>query len=115
MFMVQQVQHSLAVRQMVPKSPERSELTFTYFGYADDSPEMTEKRLKHVNLTGSAGLVSLEDSAVSEFVGRGTAGSGDAASFMEMGGKDLTGGGTTKLSEKPLRGFWHAYRTLMDF
>lgn len=113
MFMIQQVQHSLAVRLLVPKSPERCELIFTYFGYADDPPEMIEKRLKHVNLTGSAGLVSLEDGAVSEFVGKGTMGSGEAASFMEMGGKDLTGGGTSKLSEKPLRGFWNAYRTLM--
>ena len=34
---------------------------------------------------------------------------------MEMGGKDLTGGGTSKLSEKPLRNFWNAYRrTYMD-
>jgi phenylpropionate dioxygenase-like ring-hydroxylating dioxygenase large terminal subunit len=114
MFMIQQVQHSLAVRQLLPKSPERCELIFTYFGFADDPPALVEQRLKHVNLTGSAGLVSLEDGAVSEFVGKGTMGSGDAASYMEMGGTDLTSGGTSKLSEKPLRGFWNAYRSLMD-
>ena len=45
---------------------------------------------------------------------RGTSGSGDAASFMEMGGKDLESGGTTKLSEKPLRNFWNVYRTMLD-
>ena len=114
-FMIHQIQHSLAVRQLVPRSPTRTELTFTYFGFADDPPAMTEKRLAHVNLTGSAGLVSMEDSAVCEFVGNGTRGSGAAASYMEMGGKDLAGGGTTKLSEKPLRGFWHAYRGLMEY
>jgi len=114
-FMIQQVQHSLAVRQLVPKSPTRCELIFTYFGYADDPPELTARRLAHVNLTGSAGLVSMEDGAVSEFVGKGTKGCGPAASYMEMGGKDLTGGGTSKLSEKPLRGFWNAYKNLMEF
>jgi phenylpropionate dioxygenase-like ring-hydroxylating dioxygenase large terminal subunit len=111
-FMLQQVSQSLAVRQLLPKGPERSELIFTYFGYADDPPALAERRLKHVNLTGSAGLVSLEDGAVCEFVGSATRGCGEAVSFMEMGGKDL-GGGTTKLSEKPLRGFWHAYRSVM--
>jgi phenylpropionate dioxygenase-like ring-hydroxylating dioxygenase large terminal subunit len=111
-FMLQQVSQSLAVRQLTPKGPERSELIFTYFGYDDDPPALAERRLKHANLTGSAGLVSLEDGAVCEFVGAATRGCGDAASYIEMGGKDL-GGGTTKLSEKPIRGFWHAYRGLM--
>jgi phenylpropionate dioxygenase-like ring-hydroxylating dioxygenase large terminal subunit len=115
LFMIQQVSHSLAVRQLVPKSATRCELIFTYFGYADDTPALAEKRLQHANLTGSAGLVSMEDGAVCEFVGKGTTGSPDAAAFMEMGGKDLTGGGTTKLSERPLRNFWHNYRTLMEF
>jgi hypothetical protein len=38
---------------------------------------------------------------------------GDGAtgeSFIEMGGKDLDGGGNTKLSERAIRNFWHAYR-----
>jgi phenylpropionate dioxygenase-like ring-hydroxylating dioxygenase large terminal subunit len=113
-FVIHQVQHSLGVRQLIPKGPGRCELIFTYFGYADDSPEMTQTRLKHINATGSAGLVSMEDGAVCEFVMKGTAGSGGAASFMEMGGKDLEAGGDTKLSEKPLRHFWNNYRKLMD-
>ena len=113
-FVIHQVQHSLGVRQLIPKGPECCELIFTYFGYADDSPEMLNTRLMHINTTGSAGLVSMEDGAVCEFVNRGTAGSGDAASFMEMGGKDLESGGTTKLSEKPLRNFWNVYRNIME-
>jgi phenylpropionate dioxygenase-like ring-hydroxylating dioxygenase large terminal subunit len=112
-FVIHQVQHSLGVRQLIPKGPGRCELIFTYFGYADDTPEMTQTRLKHINATGSAGLVSMEDGAVCEFVSKGTAGSGTASSFMEMGGKDLDGD-DTKLSEKPLRNFWNTYRTMME-
>ena len=76
-FMLQQVQHSFAVRQFIPKSPERCELLFTYFGYEDDPPELTERRLRHHNLTDPAGLVSMEDGTVRELVGQGTAGAGD--------------------------------------
>ena len=114
-FMIQQVSHSLAVRQLIPRSPTRCELIFTYFGFADDPPEMTQHRLKHVNLTGSAGLVSMEDGAVAEFVGNGTKGAGEAASYIEMGGREIVDNSTSKLSEKPLRGFWNAYKTLMEF
>lgn len=112
---IAQIQHSLAVRQLLPKGPEKCELIFTYFGYEDDSPELTAQRLKQHNLTGSAGLVSLEDGAICEFVGAGTKGCGDATSFMEMGGKGLNVSETTKISEMPLRQFWDHYRRVMDF
>jgi phenylpropionate dioxygenase-like ring-hydroxylating dioxygenase large terminal subunit len=112
-FMIHQVQHSLGVRQLIPKGPDRCELTFTYFGYEDDTPEMTQTRLTHINATGSAGLVSMEDGAVCEFVRQGIAGSPGAASFMEMGGKTLDGD-DSKLSEKAIRNFWNTYRNLMD-
>ena len=112
-FVIHQVQHSLGVRQLIPKGPDRCELIYTYFGYADDSEAMQATRLAHINATGSAGLVSMEDGAVCEFVRQGIAGSGEAASFIEMGGKDLASGGDTKLSEKPLRHFWNVYRGYM--
>jgi phenylpropionate dioxygenase-like ring-hydroxylating dioxygenase large terminal subunit len=112
-FVIHQVGHSLGVRQLIPQGPQRTELIFTYFGYADDTPAMQETRLRYINATGSAGLVSMEDGAVCELVRKGIAGSGDAASFMEMGGKGLDGS-NTKLSEKPLRHFWNTYRELME-
>ncbi len=114
LFMIQQVQHSLAVRVIMPKAPNHTELLFTYFGYEDDTPELRRRRLENHNLTGSAGLVSMEDGAVCEFVDQGTAGSSFTdSSFLEMGGIDLSSG-TTKLSERPLRVFWNAYRELME-
>lgn len=112
---IHQIQHSLAVRQLLPQGPDKCELIFTYFGYADDPPELTNRRLKQHNLTGSSGLVSLEDGAVCEFVGDGTRGAGDAVSFMEMGGKGLSVEDTSKVSEMPLRHFWEHYRRLMEF
>ena len=82
---------------------------------ADDPPELTGQRLAQTNLVGSAGMVSMEDAAVCNMIRRATGGSGDAASVMYMGGKDLTSGGSTKLSERGLRNFWHIYRTDMGY
>lgn len=114
-FVLHQIQNSLAVRQIIPRSAKQLEVIFTYFGYRDDPPEMTRMRLKQANGTGSAGLISMEDFAVCEFVDQGTTGSeDDDAAFLEMGGKELTSGGESKLSERALRNFWNVYRTLMD-
>src|SRR5262249_51643759 len=57
-LVVQQVQNSLAVRQLLPKGPQSFELIFNFFGYSDDRPEMIMHRIKEANLVGPAGLVS---------------------------------------------------------
>jgi phenylpropionate dioxygenase-like ring-hydroxylating dioxygenase large terminal subunit len=110
-FNLHQISNSIATRQLIPNGPDEADLIWTYIGFADDSPEMEKTRLMQTNLAGSAGMVSMEDASVCGMVRRGTGGARDQASFMEMGGKDLTSGGTTKLSEKGLRNFWHAYKT----
>ena len=38
------------------------DLAWTFFGYADDTPEMRQRRLRQANLMGPAGFVSLDDS-----------------------------------------------------
>jgi phenylpropionate dioxygenase-like ring-hydroxylating dioxygenase large terminal subunit len=113
-FVLHQVSNSLATRQLVTYSPTCCDLHWTYFGFEDDTPEMTDLRLFHQNLVGSAGLVSMEDASVCEMIRRSIADGREGASFMEMGGKDLTGGGNTKLSEKALRNFWNTYRRQME-
>lgn len=110
-FVLHQIGNSLATRQLVPNGPQQVDLHWTYFGYADDSAAMTDVRLTQTNLAGSAGLVSMEDAAVCEMIRRATGGANDAASIMQMGGKDLTSGGASKLSERGLRNFWNTYRT----
>ena len=52
-LVVQQIQNSLAVRQLLPKGPDNFELIFNFFGYSDDSPEMRMQRIKQANLVGS--------------------------------------------------------------
>ena len=112
-FVLHQIGNSMATRQLVPTGPLTCDLPWTYFGFEDDSPAMHEMRLMQTNLVGSAGLVSMEDAAVCNMIRRATGGSLDEASVMQMGGKDLDSGGSSKLSERGLRNFWHTYRTDM--
>ncbi len=109
-FVMHQISNSLATRQLIPRGPHEADLVWTYFGYADDSAEMTALRLAQANLAGSAGIVSVEDAAVCEMIDRAIGDGEDETSFIEMGGKTLTSGGDSKLSERALRNFWNVYR-----
>lgn len=111
-FVSQQILNTLAVRQVVPKGPDRTELIWTHYGFADDDPEMGEMRLRQANLVGPAGYISMEDGAVGGFVRRGTAGAGGLEGVVEMGG-DGTESQGTRATETSVRGFWKAYRALM--
>ena len=57
-FVLQQIRNSLAVRRM-PKGLETTELIWTAFGFEDDSPKLTEMRLRQAKLVGPAGYVSI--------------------------------------------------------
>jgi len=111
-FVLQQIQNCLAVRQVLPKGEERSELNWTYLGYVGDTPEQRTVRLKQLNLVGPAGFISMEDGAVGGFVQRGIAGAHDLEAVVEMGGED-TCSAEGRAVENSVRGFWKAYRTHM--
>jgi phenylpropionate dioxygenase-like ring-hydroxylating dioxygenase large terminal subunit len=111
-FVLQQIQNCLAVRQVLPKELERTELNWTYIGYADDTPEQRTVRLKQSNLVGPAGFISMEDGAVGGFVQRGIAGAQGMEAVVEMGG-DQAGSSEGRATETSVRGFWKAYRTHM--
>jgi phenylpropionate dioxygenase-like ring-hydroxylating dioxygenase large terminal subunit len=113
-FVLQQIHNSLALRLILPKGSNETELQWTYFGFEDDDPAMTERRLHQANLVGPAGYVSMEDGAVGGFVQRAIQG-GDGereCSRIEMGGfgHESQEGRATEAS---VRGFWHAWRGLM--
>ncbi len=108
-FVLQQIQNCLAVRQVLPKGLERSELNWTYFGYADDTPQQRKVRLKQANLIGPGGFISMEDGAVGGFVQRGIAGARDHQAIIEMGG-DGSGSSDGRATETSVRGFWKAWR-----
>ena len=76
---------------------------------------MVRRRLRRSNLTGAAGLVSLEDGCINEFVQRGTKESGDENAFLEMGGRDVEPSKTSRATEVALRGFLIGYRRCMGF
>lgn len=109
-FVLHQIANSLATRQLLPKGPNQCDLVWTYFGFEDEDEVMTQRRLAQANLAGSAGLISVEDAAVCEMMQKAMADGATGESFMEMGGKTLTSGGSSKLSERAIRNFWHNYR-----
>lgn len=107
--------NSLAVRFFQPRGPEETELFWIYLGYEDDDEEMDRRRLRQSNLTGAAGLVSLEDGCINEFVQRGVKGSEDSNAFLEMGGRDIEPTDASRATEVAIRGFWTGYRDVMGF
>lgn len=111
-FVLQQIQNQIAVRQILPRGTERTELNWTYVGFATDTPEQRLMRLKQSNLVGPAGFVSMEDGCVGGFVQRGIAGAPEQASVLEMGGHDAESS-KSRVTEASIRGFWKAYRREM--
>jgi anthranilate 1,2-dioxygenase large subunit len=111
-FIMQQIRNALAVRQVVPKGPGKTELVWTYYGFADDDAALQQMRQRQSNLAGPAGYISMEDGCVGGFVQRGIAGAADERSVVQMGG-DGAETQTTRATETSVRGFWKAYRPLM--
>ncbi len=107
--------NSLAVRFFVPRGVDKTELYWIFLGYETDTPEQEKMRVMQANLTGAAGLVALEDGCINAFVQRGTRGSDDKASFIEMGGKLAESNESSRATEAAVRGFWHGYRSIMGF
>jgi len=107
--------NSLAVRFFAPRGVDRTELFWFYLGYESDDEAQTNMRLMQANLTGAAGLVSLEDGCINEFVQRGTRGQGDRQGFVEMGGRDIESTDNSRATEAAIRGFWDGYRRIMGF
>jgi len=112
-LVVQQIQNSLALRLMVPQGVDACELHWLLFGYEDDTPEQTERRLMQGNLIGPAGLVSMEDGMIGNWIQRAIARDPEQTAVLEMGGRDVTNQGS-RVSEASVRGFWQAYRAMMD-
>lgn len=112
---IQYTLNSLAVRYFAPRGVDQTELFWMYLGCEDDTDEQNAMRIRQGNLTGAAGLVSLEDGCISEFVQRGTRTSGDRQAFLEMGGRDVESSENSRATEVSIRGFWDGYRRIMGF
>ena len=112
-FVLQQVRNSLAVRQVLPKGTDRSDLVWTYIGFEDDDEEMDARRLRQANLVGPAGYISMEDGVVGGFVQRAITGVTEDYSIVKMGGEEANSM-VSRVTESPIRGFWKKYRALTE-
>jgi salicylate 5-hydroxylase large subunit len=70
-LIIQQQVNSLSTRHIVPRGEGEFDFVWTHFGFADDTPEMTQRRLRQANLFGPAGFVSADDGEVIELSQQG--------------------------------------------
>jgi anthranilate 1,2-dioxygenase large subunit len=111
-LVIQQIHNTLVARQLLPKGPGNFELIFHFFGYADDTAEMRQLRIKQANLVGPAGYISMEDTEATELVQQGIIRDGAATSVIEMA-KEAPDQEDTLITEALIRSFWKGYAKLM--
>ena len=104
--------NGLGVRLVVPNGPDEFWVHWTMFGYEDDTPEMTEQRLRHDNIMGPAGFVGMEDNDVLQFIQEGlNKGTQDKTIYkLDMQTK---GTSDTLISEAAIRSMYTYYRKTM--
>ena len=112
-LVLQQVRNNLVMRQIVPRGVDRTDLVWTNYGFVDDDQELTDLRLLQSNFIGPAGYISMEDGAVGDFIQRALPGTDGETSVVMMGGDDAASS-PSRVTETSIRGFWKAYRKVMD-
>ena len=109
-LVVQQILNALAVRQIVPKGPDKTELIWTVLGFADDDAAMNELRLQVNNLVGPAGFISMEDGCVGGWVQRAASADPECETVMPLGGESIQAIEGSRVTEAAVRGFWKAWQ-----
>jgi salicylate 5-hydroxylase large subunit len=112
-LIIQQQSNTLALRQIQPRNANSFELSWTFFGYADDDATMTTRRLRQANLMSASGLVSGDDSEVIKLAQDGLAPYPDAHTLLEMGGH-ATDDTEHMVTEAAIRAFYRHYRAVME-
>ena len=110
---IQQQVNSLSTRHIVPSGPDSFDFVWTHFGFADDTPEMTRRRLRQANLFGPAGFVSADDGEVIEFSQDGFKQWGEGGSTLcELDGTG-TGPAGHMVTETLIRSMYAYWRKVM--
>jgi salicylate 5-hydroxylase large subunit len=112
-LIIQQQVNSLSTRHIRPVSPGVFDFVWTHFGFADDSDEMTQRRLRQANLFGPAGFVSADDGEVIEFVQQAFAANPGARTVSELDGLDAKAT-PHMVTETLIRGMYGYWRRVMD-
>jgi len=113
-FILQQI-NSLQIRHVVPKGPEAFELMWTHFGFDSDDEQMRQRRIRHGNLFGPAGLVSVDDNEILVMAQNGIdtfEEDGEAVLKMGSGGRE-NGHEGHMATESAIRGMYQYYREVM--
>jgi len=117
-LIVQQQVNSLSTRHIVPRGAGEFDFVWTHIGFTDDTPEMTQRRLRQANLFGPAGFVSADDGEVIEFSQDGFKQWGeDGATLVELGGTaNGIGEPPTEhmVTETLIRGMYAYWKKAMD-
>lgn len=111
-LIVQQQSNTLAMRQIVPLTARSFDLAWTFFGFADDPPEMRLRRLRQANLMGPAGLVSRDDGEAMLLSQAGIDGNENHSGVVEIGGRAVASE-PHMVTETAIRGFYQHYRAVM--
>jgi salicylate 5-hydroxylase large subunit len=111
-LIIQQQVNSLSTRQILPAGPDAFDFVWTHFGFADDSAEMTQRRLRQANLFGPAGFVSADDGEVIECIQRGLSPNTEARTVNQMDGEGVQAT-PHMVTETLIRGMYGYWRRVM--
>ena len=112
-LIVQQQVNSLSMRHIQPRGVDAFDFEWTHFGFEDDAPDMTRRRLRQANLFGPAGFVSADDGEVIEFSQRGFAQRPSHRAIVELGGRDCEDA-DHMVTETLIRGMYRYWRGVME-
>ena len=108
----QQQVNSVSTRHIQPDGHGAFDFVWTHFGFEDDTPEMSARRLRQANLFGPAGFVSADDGEVIEFSQQAFESKPDHRTLVEMGGREV-GDTEHMVTETLIRGMYAYWRKVM--
>ena len=111
-LILQQQVNSVSTRHIQPDGHGHFNFEWTHFGFADDTPEMTQRRLRQANLFGPAGFVSADDGEVIEFSQRAFESKPAHRALAELGGHDVADT-DHMVTETLIRGMYRYWREVM--
>ena len=110
---LQQQVNSVSTRHIQPSGPGAFDFVWTHFGFEDDTPEMTQRRLRQANLFGPAGFVSADDGEVIELSQKGFEQKPFHRTLAELGGREV-GDTDHMVTETLIRGMYRYWRQVMQ-
>ncbi len=113
-LIIQQQVNSLSTRHIVPRGVGEFDFIWTHFGFTDDSPEMTQRRLRQANLFGPAGFVSADDGEVIELSQRGFEQDPDNQTLCELDGDQASQHTDHMVTETLIRSMYRYWREVME-